>query len=310
MDLLKKFSDAAGNYFAVIVIIVAGISLYQPTTFTWVLPHIALLLGIIMFGMGMTLKAKDFKIIFTRPKDVIFGVITQYTVMPLLAYGICVLFKLPPELAVGVVLVGTCPGGTASNVMTYLSKGDVALSVAMTSVSTFLAPLLTPAITLLLAGKWIPISAGAMFISIMKIVLFPIIMGLICNKLFGNKIEKALSVLPLVSVVSIVLIVGGVVGVNAEKILSTAMTVFLVVILHNCCGLLLGYLLGKKLGISEAKRRAISIEVGMQNSGLAVSLAMTHFTPLAAIPGAIFSVWHNISGPVLATYWSKKGLPN
>ncbi len=306
MNLLKKTNKLAGDYFAIIVILVSGFALYHPHAFTWVLPHIIFLLGVIMFGMGMTLKTSDFKIIFTKPKPVLLGVIAQYTIMPLLAYVISTVFKLPPQLAVGVILVGTCPGGTASNVITYLAKGDVALSVAMTSVSTLLAPLLTPLITLVLAGKWIPIAAGPMFLSIFKMVLIPVVLGIGVNRLLGNKGEKISTILPLVSVVSIVLIIGAVVGVNSEKILSTAVTVFGVVILHNVFGLILGYMIGKKLGISKAKRRAIAIEVGMQNSGLAVSLAMAHFTPLAAIPGAIFSVWHNISGPILATYWSKR----
>lgn len=304
--MLRKINKFAGDYFAIIVIVVAGIGLFRPNTFTWVLPSIAILLGLIMFGMGMTLKASDFKLLVLRPKDLLFGVAAQYTIMPLLAFGIATVFNLPPELAVGVILVGTCPGGTASNVMTYLAKGDVALSVGMTSVSTLLAPILTPAITLLLAGKWIPISAGAMFISIVKIVLIPIILGVIVNKVLGEKSEKLTSILPLISVTSIVLIVGGVVGVNSEKILSTGLILFAVVMLHNCLGLLIGYTIGRLLKTNEDKCRAISIEVGMQNSGLAVSLAMTHFSPVAAIPGAIFSVWHNISGPILATYWSKK----
>ncbi|QZY55759.1 bile acid:sodium symporter family protein [Crassaminicella profunda] len=306
MTFLEKISNTAGKYFAVWVVLAAAIGLISPTAFQWVLPQIALLLGIIMFGMGMTLKGEDFKLVFSRPKEVIFGVIAQYTLMPLIAYGIAVIFNLPPDLAVGVILVGTCPGGTSSNVMTYLAKGDLALSVSMTSVSTLLAPFLTPMVTLWLAGKWIPISATALFISIVKIVLVPIILGLIARKFFGNAVNTGIKILPLISVVSIVLIVGGVVGVNAERILSTALTIFMVVILHNMLGYLLGYFIASKLKMGEAKRRAVAIEVGMQNSGLAVSLAMTHFNPVAAIPAAIFSVWHNISGPLLATFWSNK----
>jgi BASS family bile acid:Na+ symporter len=190
--------------------------------------------------------------------------------------------------------------------MTYLAKGDVALSVSITTLSTFLAPILTPLLTVWLAGKWIPVSAGAMFISIVKIVLIPIILGLVINSLFGSKLKAVIKSLPAVSVIAIVLIVGGVVGVNSDKIATTGAAIFLIVILHNVLGLLSGYCLGDRMSLEEAKKRALSIEIGMQNSGLAVSLAVAHFSPAAAIPAAIFSVWHNISGPLVATYWSRK----
>ncbi|MGM0500086.1 MAG: bile acid:sodium symporter family protein [Bacillota bacterium] len=306
MKTLERSVKFIGDYFIVWTIVAAVIGFFQPATFAWVLPQVTILLGIIMFGMGMTLEVDDFKNILTHPKYILLGSLAQFTLMPLIAFGLAVIFQLPPELAVGVILVGTCPGGTASNVMTYLAKGDVALSVSITTLSTFLAPILTPLLTVWLAGKWIPVSAGAMFISIVKIVLIPIILGLVINSLFGSKLKAVIKSLPAVSVIAIVLIVGGVVGANSGKIATTGAAIFLIVILHNVLGLLSGYFLGDRLSLEEAKKRALSIEIGMQNSGLAVSLAVAHFSPAAAIPAAIFSVWHNISGPLVATYWSRK----
>jgi len=226
--------------------------------------------------------------------------------MPLLAYGLAVLFNLPPQVAVGVILVGCCPGGTASNVITFLAKGNTALSVAVTSVSTLLAPILTPALVLLFASKWLPVSAGSMFTSIVQIVLLPIVLGIIVRLLFKKQVEKSVTVLPLVSVIGIVMVASAVVAVNTDAIVKTGLLIFTVVVLHNGLGLLLGFLLAKLLRLNFADQKAISIEVGMQNSGLGATLAMAHFSPIAAVPSTIFSVWHNISGPLLATWWSKR----
>ncbi|UMZ73757.1 bile acid:sodium symporter family protein [Natranaerofaba carboxydovora] len=306
MKTLERISKVAGDYFAVWVIIVAVLAFWAPASFQGIPERIPLLLGIIMFGMGMTLKTEDFKRVLSQPKSIIVGVIAQYTIMSLVAFALATIMNLPPELAVGMVLVGTCPGGTASNVMAYLAKGNVPVSVSMTSISTILAPLLTPIITLALAGQWLPVAAGDMFIEIVQIVILPIVLGIIVRSLFSKIVEKAIKVLPLISVLAIVAIVGGVVSVNTEELVTSGVLIFLAVILHNIIGLFIGYSIGKFFDIDEASRRAISIEVGMQNSGLASSLAMAHFSPLAALPGAIFSVWHNISGPLLATYWARK----
>ena len=304
--LFNQLCNLARQYFPLWVILASLIGLKNPNTFLWVLPHIPLLLGAIMFGMGMTLELDDLREILRRPKQVLIGAIAQYTIMPFFAYGLAVLFQLPPDLAVGVILVGSCPGGTASNVITFLAKGDVALSVAMTSVSTLISPIMTPLLTLWLAGQWISIPTGNLLFSILKIVWFPAILGIVLRRFFKPQVEKCISVMPLISVAAIVAIVGAVVGVNAEKLVDAAAIVFLVVMLHNLLGLFLGYRLGKFFQMPEKQCRTIAIEVGMQNSGLAVSLALSYFQPLAAIPGAIFSVWHNISGPLLATYWSSR----
>jgi bile acid:Na+ symporter, BASS family len=306
MNILEKISKTAGNTFAIWVIVFAILAFFIPSGFTWIAPHIPLLLGIIMFGMGLTLSLQDFKAVFQSPKSVMIGVIAQYTIMPLLAFGLATVFQLSPEVAVGVILVGCCPGGTASNVMTFLAKGNTALSVAVTSVSTLLAPILTPALTLLFASKWLPVSAGSLVLSIVQIVLVPIILGIIVKLLFSKQVEKSIAVLPLISVIGIVAVASAVVAVNAGKIAETGLLIFSIVVLHNGLGLFLGYLLAKMLKLNFADQKAISIEVGMQNSGLGAALAVAHFSPLAAVPSAIFSVWHNISGPLLATWWGKK----
>jgi len=303
---LNILSLVASRYFAFWVLLAAIIGLLRPSTFGVFLPHVSLLLGVIMFGMGMTLRIEDFREILVRPKEVAVGVVAQYTIMPLLAYGIAEAFRLPGELAVGVVLLGACPGGTASNVITYLARGDVALSVAMTTASTLISPVMTPLITLLLAGAWAPVPAGDLFVSAVKIVLFPVLLGLLAHLCFEEAASRWVAVLPLVSVATIVAVVGAIIGANADQILSAAYTIFAVVILHNLLGLLLGYGAASALGTTEPKKRAIAVEVGMQNSGLAAALAMAHFNPVAAIPGAIFSVWHNISGPILATWWTRR----
>ncbi len=303
---MKKFVTFVSQNMALFAVTVAVVALIVPASFKWTTPHVTTLLGVVMFGMGMTLKLEDFREIFRRPRDVLIGLLAQFTIMPLLAYTLATLFKLPAEIAAGVILVGTCPGGTASNVMTYLAKGDLALSVSMSMASTILAPIVTPILTLWLAGAWIEVSFAAMMMSIVKVVIAPIILGLVVNQLFADFVKRVTEILPLVSIVAILLILGGVVAVNAVKILETGLTVMIVVVLHNLLGYGLGYVAAKIFGMNLAKSKALTIEVGMQNSGLAVSLAMTHFGAAAAIPGAIFSVWHNISGSIAANYFSRK----
>lgn len=266
------------------------------------------LLGIVMFGMGLTLNLNDFRIVFSRPRDVALGCLAQFLFMPFLAWLLAKAFALDEALALGVVLVGCCPGGTASNVITYLSKGDLALSVGITGIATLLAPLLTPFLTWLLAGKSVDVNMVSMFLSILWVVILPIVLGLIVKRLLPCLTEKAVDYLPAMSSVTIAAIVGIIISANAHKLLLGGMTIILVVMLHNVCGLLLGYTASRLLRMPTAKRKAIAIEVGMQNSGLASSLAATHFAayPLATIPGAIFSVWHNISGAIVARIFARK----
>ena len=304
---MKKLCHYISDYMGVLVLAAALLALAIPSVIQQVPTKVInYLLGVVMFGMGLTLNLKDFKIVFSRPKDVIVGCLAQFTIMPLLAWGLSSLFALDEALALGVVLVGCCPGGTASNVITYLAKGDLALSVGMTGVSTLLAPLLTPLLTWALAGKSVDVDVAGMLLSILWVVILPIVVGLTVKGLWPKFTEKATAYLPAVSTLAITLIVAIVIGANANKLMAGGLIIVVVIVLHNICGLGLGYLIGRLLGLSEPKKRAISIEVGMQNSGLASSLATIHFAayPMATIPGAIFSVWHNISGAMVARLYN------
>ena len=294
---------------AVIVLAAAALSLFAPASALWIQTSwVNYLLMLVMFGMGLTLKPEDFKVVFTRPKEILIGCVAQFSIMPLLAFLLGKAFGLDAALMAGLVLVGTCPGGTSSNVITYLSNGDVAFSVGMTSVNTLLAPVLTPAITYLLLRTTITVDAAGMFVSIVKVVIIPIALGFIITHFWGDRTAKAVKVLPMVSVIAITMIVGAVVSHNSEKILSTGAVVFAVVVLHNLLGYACGYILGCILKLPMDKKKALSIEIGMQNSGLATSLAGSAFPGLAmaTVPGAIFSVWHNISGAVLAAIYRKE----
>ncbi|CEI83584.1 sodium transporter [Oceanobacillus oncorhynchi subsp. incaldanensis] len=306
MKTLEKISALAGKYFAVLVIIAAVISFIFPSAFLVFGSFITLLLGVVMFGMGLTLKPVDFKLIVTKPLPVIIGIAAQYTIMPLVAFGIAYLLRLPPELAAGLVLLGSVPGGTASNVMVYLARGNVALSVAMTSFSTMLAPIMTPLLLYLLAGQWLPVNPVAMFLSIIQVIIIPIILGFLVQRFFPVAVKKSIAVVPLISVTAILIIVTAVTAANAANVASAGALVFAAVFLHNSFGLFLGYFTARLIGLNENDRRAISIEVGMQNSGLGVSLATTHFSPLAALPSVWGAIWHNISGPIIATIWANK----
>lgn len=302
MQKLEKISNFVSKYMAVIVISVSVIALMLPKSFLWATPKISLLLGVAMFGMGMTLKFQDFQEIFKRPRDVLIGVLAQFTIMPVLAYFLAKIFALPPELAAGVILVGTCPGGTASNIMTYLAKGDVALSVSMTMSTTILAPIVTPLLTWLLVGKYIQVPFLEMMASIFQIVILPIILGIVINSLFSDVVKKFSKILPLISILAVNFILGGVVSVNAQKILEVGLIMFGVVMLHNLLGYFFGFIIARLAKLNLAKSKALSIEVGMQNSGLATSLAILHFGAAAALPGAIFSIWHNFSGALAANF--------
>ena len=305
---MKRISEVIGKYMAWIVLIIAALALFAPGTCLWIRTGwINYLLMIVMFGMGLTMKLSDFAVVFTRPRDVIIGCLAQFIVMPLLAFGLGKAFGLSNELLVGVILVGTCPGGTSSNVITYLSKGDTALSVGMTSINTLLAPFLTPALTYLYLRTTVNVDVKSMFVSIIQVVIVPIGLGLMINKLFGKYTQKISDVLPTVSVTAICLIVAAVVSHNSEKILSTGLVIFAVVILHNLLGYLCGYLIGVFFKMDLPRKKAVAIEIGMQNSGLATTLAGSAFPNLAmaTVPGAIFSVWHNISGAILAGVLNK-----
>lgn len=301
-----RSARVAVTLFPVLILAGAAVAFLTPDTFTPLGSAITPLLGVIMFGMGLTLTLPDFQLVATRPLPVLLGVVAQYAVMPLLGLAISVALQLPADLAAGVILVGCAPGGTSSNVVTYLAKGDTALSVAMTSVSTLLAPLLTPLLTLWLAGQYLPVDGAGMALSILQIVLLPVAAGLVVRLLLPRLVTRALPALPWVSVGAITLVVVAVVAGSAESIVDAGLLVLLAVVLHNGLGFALGYTVGRLTGQPERVRRTMSVEVGMQNSGLAAGLAAQYFSPLAALPGAVFSVWHNVSGAVLAAYLRRR----
>lgn len=307
---LERVGQVASTYFVVWVLLFSGAALVAPSGFTWIAPYITPLLGVIMLGMGLTLLPEDFRRIAERPRDVAIGALAQWLVMPVAAWALTVLLSLPPALAIGVILLGAAPGGTASNVMTYLGKGDVALSVAITTVTTLAAPVVMPAWVVALAGEQLQVTFAEMFTSIVQIVLIPVIAGfalrLALDRYAPRVAAAGLNVFPAVSVAAIVAIVAAVVGSNVGNILTAGAIVAVAVVTHNAIGLGAGYGVGRASGMSPERVRACTFEVALQNSGLAVALATAYFSPLAALPPALFSVWHNVTGPALATYFSRQ----
>ncbi|MCR4955081.1 MAG: bile acid:sodium symporter family protein [Lachnospiraceae bacterium] len=303
MKKIGKVASFLSQNIGVIIIICSLFAFWKPQTISWATQYTSIFLGTAMFGMGLTIRPADFKSILVRPKAILLGVLCQYTIMPITAFALCKALHLPADIALGVILVGCCPGGTASNVITYIAGGDVALSVGMTIVSTLLAPFLTPLMTFILAGSWVKVSLFAMIISVIKVVLIPVVAGIILNALVYKYVEKVKPVLPLISVIAIVAIISGIVANNKENLLASGLMTLAVVMLHNVIGMFIGFGVAKLFHCNYAQTTAISIEVGMQNSGLAVSLATANFAanPMATLPGAIFSVWHNIAGSIFAS---------
>ncbi|ABY21880.1 sodium/bile acid symporter [Renibacterium salmoninarum ATCC 33209] len=300
----------AVTVFPLLVILAGVLGFLVPGAFSPMAPAVPYLLGTVMFCMGLTLTPPDFASVIKRPWAVALGLVAHYVIMPGAGWLIATMLHLDPMLAAGVILVGCAPSGTASNVMAYLAKGDVALSVAVATVSTLVAPLVTPALMLLLAGSFLNINAGAMMLDIAITVLVPVISGLLARLLLKRLINFILPALPWLSALVISIIVAIVVAGSAAKLASAAAVVFLAVVLHNAFGLSLGCLAGKLGGLDAKARRALAFEVGMQNSGLASSLATAHFSPLAALPAAVFSVWHNVSGAIFAAFMARRPLPS
>ncbi len=309
LNAAKRISAFANRYFVVWVLAFSAIAFVVPPAFTWIGPYITPLLGIIMLGMGITLQPADFERLFERPRDVIIGALTQWIVMPTAAYLVAVVLSLPPELALGVILVGAAPGGTASNVMTYLGNGDVALSVAITTVTTLAAPIVMPAWVIFLAGEQLSVTFADLFLSIVQVVLIPVIAGFALRYVLDRRApsiaEASIEVFPVVSVVAIVAIVAAVVGLSHETIATAGAVAVVAVVAHNLIGLAGGNSVGRLTGMSEKRVRTCTFEVGLQNSGLAVALATSFFSPTAALIPALFSIWHNVSGPALASYFSR-----
>ncbi len=300
--MIKRLVDL----FPLWVILFAVVGLVDPSIMGGWKSVIVPGLGVIMLGMGMTLTFEDITRIVKDPKGIFIGFVLQFSIMPLVGFILSLIFGFSPQLLLGMVLVGSSPGGTASNVITYLANGDVALSVSMTTFNTLLAPIMTPFLTYILAGHWVPVPVWAMFKSILVIIILPVTVGLFLRYFFPKVTKSVNMIFPLISVFTIALLVGIIVSLNRGRILEAGLIVAGAVVLHNLTGFLLGYW-GSAVFIKDMKqRRTVSIEVGMQNSGLAMALAIKHFTAIAALPSAFFSVWHNISGPILATVWRRK----
>lgn len=287
-------------------LLLSAVAYQRPAAFTPLLPHTGLLLAVIMFAMGLTLTLDDFKRVLSRPAPVLAGLGLHYLVMPLAAWALARLFQMPPQLAIGMILVGSVASGTASNVIIYLSRGDVALSVTISSLSTLVGVIATPLLTRLYVDAAIKVEVAAMLLSILQIVILPIGLGLLAHRFFAPQVRRLEPLLPLLSMLAIVALIAAIVAGSKNHIAAVGGLTILAVMLHNAIGLLGGYWGGRLLGFDESVCRTLAIEVGMQNSGLAAQLGKAYFSPLAALPGALFSVWHNISGSLLASYWRDK----
>ncbi|MEU3713967.1 bile acid:sodium symporter family protein [Streptomyces catenulae] len=307
MPASDRAARRAVTVFPLLVIAAGALGLLWPSHFTGWAPAVPWLLGVVMFSMGLTLTLPDFTAVARRPWAVGLGLVAHYVIMPGLGWLIATVLDLPPQLAAGVILVGCAPSGTASNVVTFLARGDVALSVSVATVSTVLAPLVTPPLTLLLAGQFLHVDAGVMVTDILKTVLLPVVAGLVVRLVAGRYVDRVLRALPWISAVTIAAIVLAVVSGSAAAIKDAAFLVIVAVLLHNGLGLALGYGAGKLARLGRPASRAMAFEVGMQNSGLAASLATAHFSPAAALPAAVFSVWHNISGALVAAWMARTG---
>ncbi|MBF2097743.1 MAG: bile acid:sodium symporter family protein [Gloeomargaritaceae cyanobacterium C42_A2020_066] len=303
--MLRKVFTALEQQFLLLALGFAGLALIHPPAFTWLTPFIPQLLGIVMFGMGMTLEVADFIAIWDQKSLIAVGVFLQFLIMPLLGWGLATLLQLPRDAFIGLVIVGACPGGTASNVITYLAKGNVALSVVLTLSSTLLAPLLTPLLIALLARTQIDLAPWPLMVSIVWIVLVPLVGGLMLRHVLRRRLQPILALMPGFSVLLVVLIIASVFAQNQQAIMTFPLTILLAVALHNGLGLGLGYWGSRLFGMAEQNCRTVAIEVGMQNSGLGVALATQFVNSAAALPPALFSLWHNLSGAVLAKVWSR-----
>ena len=303
MEKFSRISDKITQNIGLIIVIFSVVAYFVPDYFSWMTNYTTIFLALAMFGMGTSIDSDSFKEILKNPKDVFIGSLAQFTIMPLIAWFLAIAFNVNKDIALGIILVGSCPGGTASNVITHIAGGNVSMSVSMTILSTLLAPIVTPFLVYLLAGRWVEVSILAMFKSVVTVVLIPVLMGIFAKKLSPEKMEKSKSIFPLISSLAIILIISGIIGSNSEKIAKSGLIVLLIVMIHNALGLLLGLGVAKLFKMDYDKQTALSIEVGMQNSGLAIQLATANFAlnPLATLPGAIFSIWHNISGSIFAS---------
>ena len=280
------------------ILLGAIIAFLFPDPFIPLTNYINIFLTIIMFTMGLTLTVPDFQMVLKRPLPILIGVVAQFVIMPFLAIVVAKMFNLNPALAVGLLMLGSVPGGTSSNVIAFLARGDVALSVTMTSMSTIVSPIMTPFLMLMLSGTETAVDGGGMAWTLVQTVLLPVIIGLVLRVFLNKWIDKILPILPYLSILGIGGVVFGAVAANAERLMSVGLIVFVAVIVHNVFGYVLGYLTGRLFKFPEAANRTMAIEIGTQSAGLASGMAGRFFTPEAALPGAVAAVVHNITGAV------------
>jgi BASS family bile acid:Na+ symporter len=307
--MVLKFCQWFTRVFPFWITVAAIVSLLVPAPFTPLASYVTYLIGIVMLAMGLSMGIEDFRLVLSRPKDVLLGVMLRYCIMPLVAVAVSRLLNLSPVLAAGFILVGCSPSAVASNVMAFISKGDTALSVTVSSLNTLLSPFITPFMFVLLVGETVSVDPVKMLLDIAKVVLLPIALGITLRMLIPELVKKILPYMPFISTVALILIVMPGIALNASRVLSVAAIAAFGVLLHNSAGLALGFFSAKKLfGLSQKKSQAIAFEVGMENTGLAVALALTYLDPIAAVPAAIFGACHNITGSVLASYWAARAV--
>lgn len=305
---MKKISKVLTKYMAVIVILIAALALFVPKSCIWIQSSwVNYLLIIVMFVMGLNMNLEDIAVVFTKPRDLILGCVVQYVAMPVLAFGLGKMFFLDEELLAGLIILGCCPGGTASNVMTYLSKGESAFSIGMTAVTNLLSPIVTPAITYLFLRKTISVDVKSMILAIIFVVIVPLLLGMVINRILSRLTENVKYILPSVADIAIFLIVASTVSHNSDRIRATGLKIIIAAILLNLLGYLFGYIFGSSFMMKMKRKKALTIEIGMQNSGMATSLAVAAFPgmAMAAVPAAVFSVWQYVSGAVLAGIFRK-----
>ncbi|MDF2874602.1 MAG: panS 2 [Sporomusa sp.] len=294
------------KYFSVWIILGVIAAFYNPGTFKPLSKYVPYCIMAVMLSMGLTVSIGDFKLVFSRPKDVFWGIVLRYMIMPFIAFLLTKILNLPPVLAAGLILVGCCPSGVASNVMTFLAKGDTALSITVSSLNTIIAPFITPFMFAFLVGSIVPVDAGAILFDILKIVLVPVLLGAVIRGMASDFVDKIMPIIPIVSVIAIFITTSSGFALSAGSLANVAWIAVVAVVLHNVLGLTTGYWAARGVGMNHFKAKALSFEIGMENGGLAMALALAHLAPLAFIPAAIFNLVHNLTGPMLASYWREQ----
>ncbi len=306
MSFLVKFAQVVSKGLPLWTMLVAGLAYLYPAYFKGYGPYLTGMLGFVMLSMGLTMALSDFKLVFTRPKGIFLAVVGRYIMMPLIAFVLVKAFDIPTSIAMGIILIACCPSGTSSNVMTFIAKGDAPLSVAATTINTLAAPILTPIIFLWLADSTIPVNGMALVLDIIKIVVAPVLLGIVIRSLVPNFVDKAMPVLPAAGAIIVVAIVGYIVAATGARLASVAVLVFAVVFVQNLLGYVAGYLSSTVARLPELQRRAVTFEIGIENAALAMSLALVHLDPMAAVPGAVFGLVEVVTGSLLAGYWARK----